>query len=83
MTTIGTFRFGLDDEEKFARYQESLVREAAETFEGLDFHVHVSDAVDLFLDTVFSYSSLGDIEPGDLVNLLYDAFSQAEHGEDA
>lgn len=74
MTTIGTFRFGLDDDEKFARYQESLVREAADTFQGCDSTMTIAEAVDAVLDTIFGYASIGDIEPGDLVNLLRDAF---------
>lgn len=82
--TIGDFRFGLDSEEKHARFTESLYRE----WESLDDlgavapGVMYTDVADALIDTVANYAASGPVPATELVTLIRDALEQLAHSGD-
>jgi hypothetical protein len=76
--TVGDFRFGLDSEEKHARFTESLYRE----WESLDDLGAVApgatynDIADAVIDTVANYAGMGPVPATELVTLIRDALEQ-------
>jgi len=76
--TIGDFRFGLDSEEKHARFTESLYREVESVREmgTVDPTLTYWDVADAMLDTISNYAGMGPIPATELVALIKDALEQ-------
>lgn len=78
--TIGDFRFGLDSDEKQARFVESLYRELEplKDMGTLPPDLTYSDIADAMLDTIANYAGEGPIPATELATLITDALEQLE-----
>lgn len=83
--TIGDFRFGLDSEERLARFTESLYREMESVRElgVVDPALTYWEIADAMLDTIANYAGMGQVPATELVTLVKDALDQlAASGDD-